>query len=77
MAKQTIDGKWICSICKKEFPRDIDAVAHEKKHEIIYVPLSRDDLFKLVQFLFSVRDESLLTPSLIKTLKKYTKGNYR
>ena len=71
MAKQTKEG-WKCSICGKIYNRDIMAVSCEKGHDLITIQIKRDDLFRLVQFLYT-RDEELLSESLIKTLTKYSK----
>ena len=70
-----VEGGYQCSICSMLHDRDVYAVACEKSHEIIYVPINREDLFKLIQFLYT-RDDSLLSESLIKTLQKYSKGSY-
>ena len=77
MSKLLLNGKYACSVCDREFDSDLVTLTHEKEHDIIYVPFTRLDLFKLIQFIFSTRNEELLSPSLIKTLRKYTKGEYR
>jgi len=67
-----IETGWKCAICDEIFPRDIDALAHEQQHDIIYVPIKSSDLKRLIQFLY-LKDEKLLTESLVQTLLKYNK----
>lgn len=59
-----------CSICGTEYQHEKDAKYCEQAHDTVYVPLRRDDLFRLIQFLYT-KDENLLTESLVKTLRKY------
>jgi len=61
---------WKCNVCGLEHPRDIDALSCEQEHEMIYVAFKRDDLYKLIQFVYT-GDLSLLTDSLRNTLMKY------
>ncbi len=67
-------GKYKCKICYEEFDRLLMADSCEKSHEIIYVPLYRSDLARLIQFIFT-GDKSLITERLGKTLMKYKKDN--
>lgn len=62
---------WKCNICGMEHARDIDALSCEQSHEVIYVPIKREDLFRLVQFLYT-GDMSLITEELMSTLRKYS-----
>lgn len=73
MVKKLDTGKYICAICGKEWSRDTYAISCEQSHEMIYVPISRDDLFKLMMFI-RTKDESLITESLWKVLNKYSRG---
>lgn len=63
---------WECTICGKIHDRDVYALSCEQKHDIIYVPIKREDLFNLIQFLYT-GDTELLTESLMTTLQKYSK----
>jgi hypothetical protein len=64
-----------CSICDKVYPRDTLALNCEQSHDTILVPFIREDLYKLLQFLL-VRDDALLSESLMKTLRRYSRGAY-
>jgi len=67
------DGLFYCNVCKESYANRSHAVKCEEGHEIIYVPLKRLDLYKLIQFLYT-KDESLLSESLMSTLVKYRKN---
>lgn len=73
MPRRTDEGDWVCNHCQQEYSREIYAVSCEQSHEIIYIPLSRSDLFRLLEFLYT-GDRELLTESLVKTLMKYRRG---
>lgn len=64
-----------CIICNKVFVHDTDCLSHEQEHDIIYIPILREDLFKLLQF-FITRDDELLSETLMGTLRKYSRGRY-
>lgn len=65
------DGElYYCSVCGESYNRELYALSCEKGHDIVYVPIKREDLFRLIQFIY-VKDDSLLTESLVKTLQKY------
>lgn len=67
-----VEDKYACSICNKLHSRDIYAIKCEQSHDIVYVPIPRGDLFKLVQFLYS-GDSELLSKEIITLLLKYSK----
>lgn len=72
MAKTLEDGLYQCSICKKTFNQILLAVSCEKGHNVVYVPLYRDDIIKFIQFLFT-GDSKLLPDRMIRTLMEYTR----
>lgn len=74
MVKKTELG-YICSICGTAYDRDTYALSCEQGHDTIYIPFSSDELFRLVQFLYT-KDESLLSESLVKKLMQYRSRNY-
>jgi hypothetical protein len=63
-----------CGYCGIEYSDPARADSCNKKHELIYVPISKGDLNRLINFLFS-KDEALISKTLIETLMKYLKGN--
>lgn len=64
-----------CIICGTVYQNKIFAEHCELSHDIIFVKFKREDLFKLIQFLYT-GDRSLISKELMKTLQKYAKGNY-
>ena len=70
MPKMIEYNEWECKYCHSIFPTEIKALGCEKAHEIILVPLYREDIQRLIQFLYT-KDEALLTERLTKTLLKY------
>jgi hypothetical protein len=76
MAYQTVEG-WSCSDCKTVYKTIQEAKKCEAEHDTVYVKFQREDLERLIQFLYT-KDESLLTKTLVATLMKYRswrKGN--
>ena len=69
-----VSGGYACGYCGKVFPNPIGADDCKTKHELIYVPITKSDLNRLINFIY-LKDESLLTQSLIDTLSKYLRGN--
>lgn len=68
MAIKTKDG-YKCAYCGRKFTRAYDADIHrDNEHDIIYLPISREDLNRLMNFIYSGNQE-LLTPSLLNTIK--------
>jgi hypothetical protein len=70
MAEKTLDGKYRCTYCGKIYSQPVMADACLEKHDLIYVPISRPDLGRLIQFIH-LKQDTLLTESLLKSLLKY------
>ena len=68
------DKRWVCSYCGTEYDTSIKVDNCKKRHEIIYVPLSRGDLNRLINFIY-IKDDTLLTKTMMDTLTAYLKGN--
>ena len=73
MAVKVLD-RWACSYCGTEYNTSTKADSCRDRHELIYVPLSKGDLNRLINFIY-IRDDKLLTPTLISSLTKYLRGN--
>ena len=67
-------GKWLCGYCHKEYPDQAKADSCRDGHDLIYVPFTPTDLNRLLNFIY-LKDDSLLTKSLMATLNKYLRGN--
>ena len=64
------NDKWKCLYCQRIFDKKEDAYEHETKHEIVLVPMAKEDLNRLLLFIFTKEDE-LLRENLISMLKRY------
>ena len=74
MAIKTQYGTYLCGYCGKVYVSATKADECRDQHELIYIPLTKTDLNRLLQFLYT-KDESLLTESLVDTLQTYLGGN--
>lgn len=59
---------YICSYCRQVYPTDAKADACRNKHDLIYLALSKEDLNKLAQFIFS-KDDTLITEGLYNAVQ--------
>ena len=66
--------KYYCSYCHNEYTDPVKADTCRENHDLIYVAISRSDLNRLIQYIH-LGNQELLTPTLIKTLNKYLRGN--
>lgn len=62
-----------CIYCSKEYDKEDTAKKCLDSHELVLLPISRTDLNRLNQFLY-LREEKLLTESLVKIIQKYVKN---
>jgi hypothetical protein len=67
-------GMWLCGYCGKAYTDQVKADNCRDSHELIYIPLTKTDLNRLLQFLYT-KNEELLTESLVNTLQTYLGGN--
>jgi hypothetical protein len=74
MALKTKTG-YACGYCKKEFTgKTAMAEADECKdsHNLIYVQISKEDLQKLIMFIYS-KEDRVLPETLVERLQSYLK----
>jgi len=74
MAIKTQYGTYLCGYCGKAYTSATKADECRDQHELIYIPLTKTDLSRLLQFLYT-KNEELLTESLVNTLQTYLGGN--
>lgn len=65
-------GKYLCSYCGKSFPRPLLADSCRESHDLVYIQMSRENLMRLIQFLYT-QERSLLNPIIIRDLKRHAK----
>ena len=68
MANKVIEG-YECAVCKLVYATSAKADACRKSHDIIYVPMTRTELNRLLNGLF-LNDLSIIPESLLDTLRK-------
>jgi hypothetical protein len=68
--KDRITGKYICSYCLKQYDQWQEADNCRDAHDLLYVQISKQDLNRLIMFL-TLKDDSLLTKTLVSSLYKY------
>jgi hypothetical protein len=71
----TVKNGYQCGYCGKFYTNPIAAENCKDSHNLIYVPFTKEDLNRLINFIYS-KEEKLLTETLITTLQKYLKGSF-
>lgn len=59
-----------CGYCRKEYKERNEAIKHEEKHDLALVPIAKEDLNRLLLFIYG-RDKTLLSQNLIGILQRY------
>ena len=62
-----------CFYCEKYFKEEKRARDCENNHDVVYVPILREDLNRLVNYI-ATGDRNLLTERLSKVLFKYVRA---
>ena len=76
MAYESKDGKYQCSYCGKKYKDPVKADACRDDHDLIYLPLTREDIFALAGFIYTGNEKDL-TDSLVNQIMKYRKLTQR
>jgi hypothetical protein len=77
MSIKTKNG-YACGYCKKEFTSNTaisEAENCKESHSLIYVQLSKEDLQRLIMFIYSKNDE-VLGDDIVERLQSYMKGAF-
>lgn len=69
--KETLNYK--CLYCSKEYLEEDRARKCVEEHDLVLVPISRNDLGRLNQF-FYLKEDKLLTESLVRIVQKYARN---
>ena len=70
MAIKLQDGRYKCSWCNKIYVDPVKADGCRAKHDIVYVPMLRSDVGRLLQFMVT-KDEELITETLHQSLTRF------
>lgn len=74
MAIKTKTG-YKCGYCGKEFGSPIDADNCKESHQLLYVALSREDLNRLIMFIYT-KEDAVLGEQVVDRLQSYLKGSF-
>jgi hypothetical protein len=61
-----------CSLCQKVHSTSLLADGCEQSHKVLYVPMTKEDLNAILNFIYT-GEQKLLTPDLVKKLEQYRK----
>ena len=70
MAIKLPDGRYKCNWCNKIYPDPSKADTCREQHDIVYVPMLRSDVNRLLQFI-NTKDDELITETLYKSLTRF------
>lgn len=73
MSIKTKGGKYQCFYCLKEYNRPEKADSCREEHDIVYVPLARTDVSKLLNYLFIPDPEILVGTRIAEFLQRALK----
>jgi hypothetical protein len=67
---------YACGYCKKVYSTAPEADLCKENHNLVYVALSREDLQKLIMFIYT-QDVTLITDNMIDRLQSYMKTSFQ
>ena len=70
MAIRLEDGRYRCGWCNKIYPDPSKADACRLDHDIVYVPMLRSDVNRLLMFIHT-QDEKLINSTIIGSLTRF------
>lgn len=70
-----VKGGYECGYCRKFYTDPIDADKCKEGHDLIYVAISREDLSRLINFIYT-GESGLVTETLLNTLSRYLRGSF-
>lgn len=73
MAIKTEEGKYQCFYCLRRYNRPEEADSCREEHDIVYIPASRVDLNKLLNFLMVPDPKILKGVRLLELLFEYAR----
>ena len=70
MAYKTQLGKYECSYCLKQYNTYVEADSCRSKHELLYLPLTIEDLNRLSHLIYSDVSRNIVSESLIEAITR-------
>lgn len=74
MPKEVTESKWACVHCNKTYKTEREAVTCEESHDYIYLKITRLELKKLIEFLYT-GNIKVLPSGLVERLAKLDRLN--
>lgn len=75
MAIKRRDGTFQCVYCERIYRTEAEADKCREDHDIIYIPLSRSDLNKLLNYMMIPDPKVLAGSNVSRILFRYMRGN--
>jgi hypothetical protein len=75
MPKKISENVYGCSFCKEQFSGEgclTKAMAHEQDHNLIYFPMTKEELHAILLFFFT-REDRVIKPELFERLQNYAR----
>jgi hypothetical protein len=69
-----VGDSYRCSLCQTAHSTALLADACEQSHSVIYVPMTKEDLNSLMQFIYT-GEQKVLNEDLVRKLEQYRKKN--
>jgi hypothetical protein len=69
------DTSYKCAVCGELYRSEGGAQACVESHNTVYIKFTREELFKLIQFIYT-KDSSLIPEDLMKKLLIHKRGFY-
>lgn len=70
MTIRTKNGRYQCFYCKKIYDRIDEAHACRESHDLIYIPMSKSDVNKLLHFIMIPNEKLLEDTPIVEFLQK-------
>lgn len=77
MAIKTKKGKYICFYCRKGFSTAVEADSCRDSHDLIYIPISRSDANKLLNYIYIPDVKILEGTNFIEHLRQALRKRHR
>jgi hypothetical protein len=72
MALKNLDGTFECSYCGSKYPSALKADNCREAHDLIYIPITRQDLNALIHLII-MSDSSTVSTRLFVNLQRYAR----
>lgn len=74
MAIKVKEGKYKCFFCGEEYNTDIEADKCVLEHNLIYVPMTEQELNQFIMYIYELRDPPMQLIQRLKNIQKDRAG---